>query len=163
MRIYQAARISRTNEVLLTFSIVGAPIRAPRRGRTATRPRAITPDGWGNHAGLPLHGHTDTDQQMSTRPSLIPVKRPSKLFLLLALLVLLGFGLYLRAYRLDELVIWLGDQGRDVTATWRMMQTGEPALLGPGSSVGRFQRGPIYYYLLLAGVAAGGGNPLGAA
>ncbi len=100
---------------------------------------------------------------MSTRPSLIPVKRPSKLFLLLALLVLLGFGLYLRAYRLDELVIWLGDQGRDVTATWRMMQTGEPALLGPGSSVGRFQRGPIYYYLLLAGVAAGGGNPLGAA
>src|SRR5581483_8056567 len=77
MRIYQAARISRTNEVLLTFSIVGAPVSAPRRGRTATRPRAITPDGWGNHAGLPLHGrtertpqrgHTDTDQQMSTRP-----------------------------------------------------------------------------------------------
>lgn len=79
----------------------------------------------------------------------------------LALLVVVALGL--RAYRLHELVIWLGDQGRDVTATWRMLETGEPALLGPGASVGHFQRGPIYYYMLLAGLAAGGGNPFGAA
>src|SRR5581483_7880933 len=59
--------------VLLTFSIVGAPKQAPLHGR----PRAITQDGWGNHAGLPLRGRTertpprgrtDTDQQISTRP-----------------------------------------------------------------------------------------------
>jgi len=31
-----------------------APKRTPLRGRTATRPRAITPDGWGNQIALPL-------------------------------------------------------------------------------------------------------------
>lgn len=79
----------------------------------------------------------------------------------LGLIVLLG--LFLRLYRLDELVLYLGDQGRDMTVVSEMVSSGEPVLLGPGSGFGQFQRGPAYYYLLVAGWASGGGNPAGAA
>src|SRR5262249_31662066 len=40
---------------------------------------------------------------------------------------------------------------------------GQPALLGPGSAFGLFQRGPAYYYFLLSGLTAAGGDPIGAA
>jgi 4-amino-4-deoxy-L-arabinose transferase-like glycosyltransferase len=80
---------------------------------------------------------------------------------LLVVVLLVGTGL--RVYRLNELVIFLGDQGRDVTAVWEMLETGELAQVGPGSSFGHFLRGPAYYYFLLAGLAAGGGDPAGAA
>lgn len=94
----------------------------------------------------------------------VPPVRPLRRRLGLGLLALLVLsGLALRAYRLDELVTFLGDQGRDVTAVWRMVETGAPALLGPGSAFGMFQRGPLYYYFLLAGLAAAGGDPSGAA
>lgn len=83
------------------------------------------------------------------------------MYLILGLFLVLGAGL--RLYRLEDLMIFLGDQGRDVTIVQGMIDTGQPALLGPGSGVGHFQRGPAYYYLLLPALWLGGGEPLSAA
>ncbi len=60
-------------------------------------------------------------------------------------------------------MIFSGDQGRDVTAVARMIETGQPALLGPGSGAGQFKRGPAYYYLLLPALWLAGGEPLSGA
>lgn len=78
----------------------------------------------------------------------------------LTLAFLIGVGAFLRFYRLDDLMGFNGDQGRDVTIIQRMIETGEPTLLGPGSGVGQFKRGPAYYYLLLPAVWLSGGEPL---
>lgn len=104
---------------------------------------------------------------LTTRMTAHPIRhdrarrtRPIIIFALGAIVVL---GLFLRLYRLDELAQYLGDQGRDMLVVSHMLSTGEPALLGPGSGVGQFQRGPAYYYLLLTGLASTGGDPAGAA
>lgn len=88
---------------------------------------------------------------------------PARPIVLLALGIIVLVGSFLRLYRLDELVLYLGDQGRDMMVVSRMVSSGEPVLLGPGSGFGQFQRGPAYYYLLVAGWASGGGNPASAA
>lgn len=82
---------------------------------------------------------------------------------LLTLGIIVFVGAFLRLYRLEELVLYLGDQGRDMMVVSHMVSSGAPVLLGPGSGFGQFQRGPAYYYLLVAGWASGGGNPAGAA
>lgn len=81
--------------------------------------------------------------------------------LLLGLLLACALGAFLRFYRLDDLVVFSGDQGRDVTIIQRMIETGQPALLGPGSGAGQFKRGPAYYYLLLPAIWLSGGEPFG--
>ncbi len=83
-----------------------------------------------------------------------------------SLWVLLGLALLiaavLRMYRADELMIFSGDQGRDLMLMEQMIQTGEPLLLGPGSGVGQFNRGPAYYYLLAPALWLGNGAPFSA-
>lgn len=81
---------------------------------------------------------------------------------ILALSAIVVVATFLRLYRLDELVVFLGDQGRDVTAVQAMLETGQPALVGPGSYFGGFRRGPAYYYLLLPALWVTGGEPLSA-
>lgn len=80
---------------------------------------------------------------------------------MLVLLLACALGAFLRFYRLDELMVFSGDQGRDVTIIQRMIETGQPALLGPGSGAGQFKRGPAYYYLLLPALWLSGGEPFG--
>lgn len=80
--------------------------------------------------------------------------------LVLCLIVFIATAL--RVYRLDDLIVFLGDQGRDVTAVQNMIENGQPALLGPGSGIGKFRRGPAYYYLLLPAQWLALGDPLGA-
>lgn len=91
----------------------------------------------------------------------VPRWRNGNRALLFVALVLCVVGAFLRLYRLDDLMGFDGDQGRDITAIQRMVETGQPALLGPGSGVGQFKRGPAYYYLLLPAVWLSGGDPLG--
>lgn len=85
--------------------------------------------------------------------------KQSWMYLVLGLFILVGAGL--RLYRADELMIFNGDQGRDVTIVERMIDTGQPTLLGPGSGAGHFRRGPAYYYLLSPALWLTGGEPLG--
>lgn len=77
--------------------------------------------------------------------------------ILLGILLLAGF---LHLYRLPELTSFRSDQGRDALAARAMIETHQPALLGPGSAVGKFKRGPAYYYLLLPFFVVGEENPL---
>lgn len=95
-----------------------------------------------------LHGHRD---------------RAGQFFIPLLIVVIVLIGLALRLYRLGDLVSFLDDQGRDVSIVANMLRTGEPVLVGPGSGYGQFQRGPAYYFFLTAGLAATGGDPVGAA
>lgn len=82
-----------------------------------------------------------------------------KHFIALALVLL---TLYLRLGNLPGHMTYEWDQERDMTAVTTMLNTGQPALLGPvvrGES-GGFYLGPWYYYLLAPLVALHGESPL---
>lgn len=69
---------------------------------------------------------------------------------LLPILVLgiLLLSMYLRLYRIDEYLTFLGDEGRDVLRVKQMLVEGDFIFLGPTASVGGFFLGPFYYYLM---------------
>ena len=76
--------------------------------------------------------------------SLKKIKRlfPSFLFLPFFL------GLFLRLFRLEQVVNFSADQGRDFLLVYRMIVTRRPTLLGPPTSISQAHFGPAYYYLL---------------
>lgn len=53
---------------------------------------------------------------------------------------------FVRFYRIDEYMTFLGDEGRDAIAMSKIL-AGHPVLLGPGTSIGNMYLGPLYYYL----------------
>lgn len=65
----------------------------------------------------------------------------------LAIIGILGLGLFLRIYKIKDYIVFLGDEGRDALVVYNILQ-GDPTLLGPTSSVGGFFLGPIYYYMM---------------
>lgn len=60
---------------------------------------------------------------------------------------ILLIGLYLRFYRIEEVLSFGWDQGRDAWEVRNIIK-GEFTLIGPRTGVGNFHLGPIYYYLL---------------
>ena len=64
---------------------------------------------------------------------------------LLALILI--FAAFLRLYRIEDYMTFLGDEGRDVLVVYNILH-GHLTLLGPTSSVGGFFLGPIYYYFM---------------
>jgi len=68
---------------------------------------------------------------------------------LLILLSIILFAAYLRLYKIDQYMTFLGDEGRDVLVVKRMIVDHKFTLLGPTASVGGFFLGPIYYYFML--------------
>lgn len=90
------------------------------------------------------------------------VERPSSMaFLTWLLLVgILILSSLLRLYRLPDLMTYLGDEGWLLTLIRQMLETHQPMLVGGGSGVAPFLRGPAYYYLLLPAYLIGGGSPL---
>lgn len=67
-----------------------------------------------------------------------------KIFLLLILVL----AAVLRLYRLEDFMIFLGDEGRDALVVKRMIVDHKLTLLGPTTSVGNMYLGPIYYYMM---------------
>lgn len=82
-------------------------------------------------------------------------------FALLAGLLLLT--LFLRIYRIDAYMTFLGDEGRDALMIKRILTTGDIPLLGPPTSVGNMYLGPLYYYMMAVAMAIWWLNPLAAA
>lgn len=80
-------------------------------------------------------------------------------FLLLAILLVAAF---LRLYRIDEYMTFLGDEGRDVLVVYDILH-GKLTLLGPTASVGGFFLGPIYYYFMVPFLWLFNYNPIGPA
>lgn len=77
--------------------------------------------------------------------------------------VFLIVGTILRFYRLPQTMQFLGDQGRDARITRGILMEKDPALIGPGTSVGNMYLGPLYYYLMVFPLMLSYPSPVGPA
>lgn len=79
---------------------------------------------------------------------------------LIILIVILAA--FLRLYRINEYMEFLGDQGRDVVIVREFLKNGDLFFIGPQTSVGNMYLGPFYYYLFVApGLLLTWFNPVG--
>lgn len=74
------------------------------------------------------------------------IKKNKKELLIVFLILLVGA--FVRLYKIDEYMMFLGDEGRDVTVVRRFLKEGDLMFVGPGTSVGNMYLGPIYYYFM---------------
>ena len=78
--------------------------------------------------------------------------------------VLLSFvllsSLFIRIYRVGELLQFYYDQGRDALVIWDLWHKGKPFLIGPITGLTGIFLGPFYYYLIAPFYLIGGGNPM---
>ncbi len=72
------------------------------------------------------------------------IQENKKIILLIIILLLASF---LRLYRVEDYMVFLGDEGRDVLVSLHMLQ-GKIPFLGPRVSAGDFFLGPMYYYFM---------------
>jgi len=79
---------------------------------------------------------------------------------LILLLLLLAFALFVRVYRIDQILGFYYDQGRDALVIWRFIYKGDPFLIGPTTGIEGIFRGPWYYWLITPAYIIGGGNPI---
>lgn len=80
-----------------------------------------------------------------------------------ALAIILLVGAFLRLYRIDEYMTFLGDEGRDVIVVRRLLVNLDPILVGPGTSIGNMYLGPLYYYMMAPALLLAGFSPVGPA
>lgn len=80
------------------------------------------------------------------------------LYLLLGLIILVSS--YFRLYRLDSVLGFYYDQGRDAQVVWDFINDGKFFLIGPTTGIAGIFRGPFYYYLISPAYFIGQGNPL---
>lgn len=69
---------------------------------------------------------------------------------------------FLRLWRIEDYMTFLGDEGRDVLIVREILH-GNLTLLGPRASAGDFFLGPIYYYFMAPFLAITNYNPVGPA
>jgi len=82
-------------------------------------------------------------------------------YLYYLLLLALGLGFLLRAYRLSETFDFNGDLGRDALVAKRIIVDQKLTLIGPRASGGDFYLGPFYYYFIIPPLVLFGFSPLG--
>jgi hypothetical protein len=82
-------------------------------------------------------------------------------WVVVGLIILLG--MFLRLYRLQETVMFQGDQGRDAILVKNLIINGNIPLLGPVTSVGNMYLGPFYYYFMAPWLRLTYPNPIGPA
>lgn len=76
------------------------------------------------------------------------------------LLVVLVAATFLRVYRIDQILGFYYDQGRDALVIWDLWHKGKLFLIGPTTGIEGIFRGPFYYYLVAPFYLLGGGNPV---
>lgn len=74
--------------------------------------------------------------------------------------ILLAAALVVRVYRLDSLLGFWYDQGRDALVIWDFINNGKLSLLGPTTGIEGVFRGPWYYWLITPFYYLGNGNPV---
>ncbi len=84
------------------------------------------------------------------------LKKPFNLFLIS--ICLLAF--FIRIYRIDQLLGFYYDQGRDALVIWEFLHKGKLFLIGPTTGIEGIFRGPWYYWLITPFYALGRGNPV---
>lgn len=84
----------------------------------------------------------------------------------LEVLIILGILLlaaFLRFYKIDQYMTFLGDEGRDALVVKRILTQFDFPLLGAPTSVGNMYNGPLYYYMMAIPMAIFWLNPIAAA
>lgn len=74
--------------------------------------------------------------------------------------ILLVGALFVRLYRLDALLGFWYDQGRDALVIWDFWHNGKLFLVGPVTGIEGIFRGPWYYWLIAPFYFLGRGNPI---
>lgn len=75
------------------------------------------------------------------------IKEKRQVFTILLLLLLIAS--FVRLYRINDYMHFLGDEGRDVLVVKRIIIDHKLTFLGPVTSVGSIYLGPIYYYFMV--------------
>lgn len=83
----------------------------------------------------------------------------SKFLILFSIILLIG--IYLRFYRIEEVIAFGLDQGRDAWVVRDILQ-GKFTLIGPRTGIGHFHLGPAYYYLMAPFFYISNLDPMGA-
>ena len=79
-----------------------------------------------------------------------------------ALLVLILFlSVFLRLYKIDQYMTFLGDEGRDVIIVRKLLVNFDLIFVGPGTSIGNMYLGPLYYYMMAPALLLTNFNPVG--
>jgi len=79
-------------------------------------------------------------------------------YLLLAVILVLAF--YIRIYRVEDLMGFYYDQGRDALVIWKLWYEGKLFLIGPVTGLAGIFLGPFFYYLIAPFYILGGGSPI---
>lgn len=93
-----------------------------------------------------------------SKTAVFEVKKHKLVYFLLAA-ILLG-GLFVRVYRIDQILGFYFDQGRDAMVIWDFWHNGKPFLIGPTTGIAGIFRGPWYYWLIAPAYLLGGGDPV---
>lgn len=73
-------------------------------------------------------------------------------------ILLIAFAL--RVFRVDQILAFHYDQGRDALVIWDLIHSYKLFLIGPTTGLAGVFRGPFYYYLITPFYWAGNGNPV---
>lgn len=84
----------------------------------------------------------------------------TEVFIILAIFLIAAF---VRLYKIDSYMTFLGDEGRDALIVKRILTTGDIPLIGPPTSVGNMYLGPLYYYMMAVPMTIFWLNPVAAA
>lgn len=79
------------------------------------------------------------------------------------ILIILIIGAFLRLYKIDQYMTFLGDEGRDSIIVRNLLVKADPILIGPGTSVGGMYLGPLYYYFMAPFLLLSNFSPVGPA
>jgi 4-amino-4-deoxy-L-arabinose transferase-like glycosyltransferase len=88
------------------------------------------------------------------------LKDQKSLFILLCFILILAS--FLRFYKIDQYMTFLGDEGRDALIMKKIQNFDFP-LIGPPTSIGNIYLGPLYYYMMFIPMSLTGLNPVSAA
>lgn len=84
--------------------------------------------------------------------------RNHKIIYILLSLILLG-AFFVRVYRVDQILQFYFDQGRDALAVWDLVTNHKISLIGPTTGIAGIFRGPFYYWLIAPSYILGRGDP----
>ncbi len=82
------------------------------------------------------------------------------IFLYVLLGLILAAAFFVRVYRVDQILGFYYDQGRDALVIWDLIHKGKLFLIGPTTGIAGIFRGPYYYYLIAPFYFLGQGNPV---
>lgn len=81
----------------------------------------------------------------------------------LVIFAIIIIAAFLRLYKIDQYLTFLGDEGRDVRVVRDLITKFDLIFIGPQTSIGNMYLGPLYYYMMAPFLWATNLNPVGPA